>query len=227
MDVKSLDNESVVKIENVNENTNENMDDEEIIPTKLRILNSALDLFCTRGYSETSIRDIATAAGITSGSIYGHFSSKDELLQYMLNDYSEYTNNMFFDIDVMTILRNNPTGAGVTACIMESISLLVKNPYYANIMHLIHQEQHRNEYFGAFLLKRARETVEYVEGIVNALIEIGAIRPDAKGKHWGTAIFSLLHTVATCIEISRALKIPGYGVAEIADVTKLKPYLIR
>ena len=40
----------------------------------------AADLFATRGYLQTSIRDIARHAGLTSGAIYGHFRNKAELL---------------------------------------------------------------------------------------------------------------------------------------------------
>ncbi len=44
-----------------------------------RIVDAALDLFSTRGYEGTSIRDIAGAVGMTTASLYYHFSSKDEL----------------------------------------------------------------------------------------------------------------------------------------------------
>lgn len=44
-----------------------------------RIVDAALDLFSTRGYEGTSIRDIAAAVGMTTASLYYHFSSKDEL----------------------------------------------------------------------------------------------------------------------------------------------------
>lgn len=44
-----------------------------------RIVDAALELFSTRGYEGTSIRDIASAVGMTTASLYYHFSSKDEL----------------------------------------------------------------------------------------------------------------------------------------------------
>jgi TetR/AcrR family transcriptional regulator, cholesterol catabolism regulator len=44
-----------------------------------RIIDAALELFSTCGYDGTSIRDIAGAVGMTTASLYYHFSSKDEL----------------------------------------------------------------------------------------------------------------------------------------------------
>jgi AcrR family transcriptional regulator len=44
------------------------------------ILDAAAAQFAKSGYSATSVRDIATAAGMLPGSMYYHFSSKEDLL---------------------------------------------------------------------------------------------------------------------------------------------------
>lgn len=44
-----------------------------------QLLAEAARLFGARGYEHTSMRDIATAFGILPGSLYHHFTSKDEL----------------------------------------------------------------------------------------------------------------------------------------------------
>lgn len=45
-----------------------------------RITDAAAELFLHRGYAQTTLRDIAAAAGIKAGSIYYHFDSKEALL---------------------------------------------------------------------------------------------------------------------------------------------------
>ena len=47
--------------------------------TRQRILTTAARLFNRKGLSETTIDEIMTAAGLTHGGFYRHFTSKDEL----------------------------------------------------------------------------------------------------------------------------------------------------
>jgi AcrR family transcriptional regulator len=58
-----------------------------------QLLEVAVELFATKGYSETTMRDIADATGILAGSIYHHFASKeamlDEILRGFLTDLHE------------------------------------------------------------------------------------------------------------------------------------------
>jgi AcrR family transcriptional regulator len=48
---------------------------------KHRIEAAALHLFAQKGVAETSVRDIAAAAGVSDGALYRHFPSKDELVR--------------------------------------------------------------------------------------------------------------------------------------------------
>ncbi|WP_205528516.1 TetR/AcrR family transcriptional regulator [Desertimonas flava] len=48
--------------------------------TKDLILRAAADAFASRGFDGSSLVDIASAAGVTTGAVYSHFSGKPELL---------------------------------------------------------------------------------------------------------------------------------------------------
>ena len=48
--------------------------------TRQRLLDLAAELFIERGYDAVSMRDIASAAKLTKGAVYGHFRSKGQLL---------------------------------------------------------------------------------------------------------------------------------------------------
>jgi AcrR family transcriptional regulator len=47
--------------------------------TKTRISQAALALFVEKGVAETTVRDIAAAAGVAEGTLYRHFTGKDDL----------------------------------------------------------------------------------------------------------------------------------------------------
>lgn len=52
--------------------------------TKEIILDTALDLFQTNGYSTVSIRDICKIVGIKESSVYYHFKNKEDILNTIL-----------------------------------------------------------------------------------------------------------------------------------------------
>lgn len=54
---------------------------------RAELLGIAAKLFATRGYRQTTVRDIADAAGILSGSLYHHFGSKEEMLDEILRGF--------------------------------------------------------------------------------------------------------------------------------------------
>jgi len=60
--------------------------------TSDRILDAAEDLFAEKGYSATSLGDVADRVGIRSPSLYNHFKNKDALyeavLERLLTDFS-------------------------------------------------------------------------------------------------------------------------------------------
>lgn len=60
--------------------------------TSDRILNAAEDLFAEKGYSATSLGDVADRVGIRSPSLYNHFRNKEALyeavLERLLTDFA-------------------------------------------------------------------------------------------------------------------------------------------
>ncbi len=57
-------------------------------PTHQRILDAALDLFATKGFHGTGIRDVATAAGISTANLY-HYGTKEQLLAQIMTSAME------------------------------------------------------------------------------------------------------------------------------------------
>jgi AcrR family transcriptional regulator len=65
----------------------------------LVIINEAMKLFALKGYSSTSIQEIASKSGISKGAFYLHFKSKDALLLAILNHYYERLKKEVFSLE--------------------------------------------------------------------------------------------------------------------------------
>ncbi len=51
-----------------------------------KLQQTAAHLFRSKGFERTTVRDLAGAVGIQSGSIFHHFKSKDEILQSVMEE---------------------------------------------------------------------------------------------------------------------------------------------
>ena len=58
----------------------------ELNSAKGRLQQASARLFKEKGYGKTTVRDIAAAVGIQSGSIFHHFKNKEEILLAIMSD---------------------------------------------------------------------------------------------------------------------------------------------
>ena len=163
-----------------------------MIPTKQKILMCAVDLFAIKGFTETSVRDIAAAVGIKSASLYNHFSSKEEILEFMLNDFDNHTQKMFNNPDIPNVLQKNPTADGILSCLQITFSVL-SDEYYLKVLHVIFHEQHRNNIVRSYVAKTILDSEEHVVKIFNILKNLNIIRHDADPDFWKKTASSLLY----------------------------------
>jgi AcrR family transcriptional regulator len=56
--------------------------------TKAEILAVALELFAEKGYDATSLRELAERLDITKAALYYHFSSKEEIVRTMVEEFT-------------------------------------------------------------------------------------------------------------------------------------------
>ena len=54
--------------------------------TKARIFNAAKRILKKSGYEQLSIKNICEEAGVSNGSFYHHFKTKDDLLSYYIEE---------------------------------------------------------------------------------------------------------------------------------------------
>ena len=62
---------------------------------RLKLLDAALSVIRTKGYSATTVDELCAAAGVTKGAFFHHFKNKDELGVAAAAHWSETTGAMF------------------------------------------------------------------------------------------------------------------------------------
>lgn len=62
---------------------------EEAAETRTNVLMAALDLFAEKGYSRTTLVNVAKRIGMTRGAVYWHFENKEALLAALIDHVQE------------------------------------------------------------------------------------------------------------------------------------------
>jgi len=179
--------------------------------TKEKIIDCAVKLFAEKGYTETTIRELAEASGLRGGSIYNHFPSKNAILEYILEDYSKFNTDIFAKRDLYKILRESPNSDGVLMC-MQLTFPAEKLTYYLNVLCLLFQEQLRNpivhDYMCEHVLLRSEVNAR---AIIETLKKIGAVNQDTDPDFWLKATSSIFYTFAARSMLGIGDNKPGFA----------------
>src|SRR4249919_3448048 len=65
------------------------------IPAQTRLLDAALHVIRAKGYSASTVDDVCARAGVTKGSFFHHFKSKDELALAAVQHFSAMAQGLF------------------------------------------------------------------------------------------------------------------------------------
>jgi AcrR family transcriptional regulator len=189
------------------------------IPTKQRILNCAASLFAAKGYTETSIRELASAAGLQGSSIYNHFRNKIEILNYMLDDYVKFNSGAFIDETARLTLEDNPTADGILACLQIKFPEGLED-YYFKVLSMVLQEQHRNPVVSNHMQDIIRRSELRFNVIMDALKDLNIIRRDVDPDFWMKMTSSLLYTFSNRAVLGNGDRSPNYTGMMMADLLK-------
>ena len=72
--------------------------------TKRKIFETSMKLFAEKGYEATSIEEITATVGVAKGTLYYHFSSKEEIFNFLIEEGIKLLQN---SIDIKTAKHNN------------------------------------------------------------------------------------------------------------------------
>ncbi|WP_299820980.1 TetR/AcrR family transcriptional regulator [uncultured Pontibacter sp.] len=122
---------------------------EAVLSRKEQIEKTATALFKSKGFSATSMRDLANALGIEAASIYSHIKSKEEILQRVCFRMAQE----FFDALDAAESIDGPATEKLKRAIAAHVQVLTKNTAASAVF--LHEWRHLSEpYLTEYLLLR-------------------------------------------------------------------------
>jgi len=111
--------------------------------TKEKILKVALELFASKGYSATTVRDIAGSMEMKQSALYNHFKSKEEIMETLIKELtSSAIVTLFTDKDAYGLHKQ---GKSLLMSIATTFKLIGFDGVNEALLKLLMQEIFRNE----------------------------------------------------------------------------------
>lgn len=129
--------------------------------TKRKIFETSMKLFAEKGYDATSIEDITATVGVAKGTLYYHFSSKEEIFNFLVEEGMKLLQN---SIDIKTAKFSNYIDK-IKAIVLIQIKIVVK---YEDLITILLSQFWGN---GARNQKCQKHILEYVNKIENIIAE--------------------------------------------------------
>jgi AcrR family transcriptional regulator len=143
------------------------------MPRRAELLGIAAGLFAEKGFTNTTVRDIADAAGILSGSLYHHFDSKESMVEEIL---SSFQGELFAAYDEVLASGDDPR---------TKLERVVRLSFEAIDQHPAEVAIYQNDasYLGGFerfgvLAERNEQMRTIWTGLVREGVESGVLRQD-------------------------------------------------
>ena len=151
--------------------------------TKRKIFETAMQLFADKGYEATSIEEISATVGVAKGTLYYHFSSKEEIFNFLVEEGMKLLKN---SIQIKTDKVSNYIDK-IRAIILIQIKVIVK---YESLITIVLSQMWGKEERNKRSRKYVFEYLGIVEDIVREGIEKGEII-DKNPEVIASEIFSL------------------------------------
>lgn len=136
--------------------------------TKRKIFETSMKLFAEKGYDATSIEEITATVGVAKGTLYYHFSSKEEIFNFLVEEGVKLLKN---SIAIKTDNLENSIDK-IRAIVLIQIKILVK---YESFMTIILSQIWGSDTRSQMCRSYVFEYIQMIEEIVRDGIKKGEI----------------------------------------------------
>lgn len=137
--------------------------------TKRKIFETSMKLFAEKGYDATSIEEITATVGVAKGTLYYHFSSKEEIFNFLIEEGIKLLQN---SVDIKTAKLENYVDK-IKAVVLIQIKIVNK---YEDFITILLGQFYGKEARNKMCQKYVYEYIEKIERIVEQGIKDGQIK---------------------------------------------------
>lgn len=137
---------------------------------RAQIIEAAVSCFLEKGYTNTSMSDIIKASGLSSGSIYSHFTGKEDILTTAINERLENVKKLYAAL---------PEGAGPQDILEIIYTNQMVNENFSAMLRIRLESLHAPE-----IAKATADTIPLLQGII-----VKALTP------WAAEQLRVLHEI--------------------------------
>lgn len=175
-------------------------------PRRQEIFSIATKLFYEKGYTQTSTKDIADAAGILKGSLYAHVDSKEDILLAVVEDIHQRFDANLKAVEALDVPPYERLLAFLTGHLQVALSALEYHIIYSRDWRSL--SPHRYQ-----AIRDRRDTYQSrLAGLLAAAQEAGRVRTDVDPTLLAITALTMLNSVHMWFKPGR-----GYTEADVRD----------
>lgn len=148
---------------------------------RTHIIGSAVVLFASKGFAETTTADICQAAGISTGSLFHYFPSKQAVFYGIWElDRTEWD-------EVFAAAEADPDPWAALMAIVDKLASDAAEPIMAGLLVEVIAQAHRDPEFAAGLAENDRRQISDIARLIRRLREAGLADPglpDEEAARW-------------------------------------------
>ena len=137
--------------------------------TKRKIFETAMKLFAKKGYDATSVEDITATVGVAKGTLYYHFSSKEEIFNFLVEEGIKLLQN---SVDIKTEKHDNYLDK-IKAIILIEVKIIFK---YEDLITILLSQLWGNEIINQTCKEQVFSYINKIETIVEEGMKKGEIK---------------------------------------------------
>ena len=137
--------------------------------TKRKIFETSMKLFAEKGYDATSVEEITATVGVAKGTLYYHFSSKEEIFDFLVEEGIKLLQN---SIDIKTAKFSNYIDK-LKAIVLIQIKIVVK---YEDLITILLSELWGKGTTNQICQKNISDYINKLEDIIREGIKRGEIK---------------------------------------------------